>query len=164
MNNEATELKELQVGDQAPDFTLNDQYNNPVSPTSFSNNWIILYFYPKDNTPGCTTEAIEFSNAHDELRELGAVVMGVSPDSTKSHESFCTKHNLNLPLLSDAGQLALQKYGVWKLKKMYGKEYWGVERSTFLIDPDGIIRHIWRKVNVKGHVSEVKMKLKELKK
>ncbi|MEW6534166.1 MAG: thioredoxin-dependent thiol peroxidase [Candidatus Auribacterota bacterium] len=162
MTADITSQDELKVGDIAPVFSLNDQYNNPVSIESFRGNWLILYFYPKDDTPGCTKEAVGFSDSRDNFSKLGAVVIGVSPDSAKSHESFCNKYNLNLPLLSDPEHTVLERYGVWILKKMYGREYWGVERSTFLIDPEGVIQEVWRQVKVDGHVAEVEKKIKEL--
>ena len=118
--------------------------------------WIVLYFYPKDNTSGCTLEAKDFTCALEEFEKLNAIVIGVSPDSIESHQKFIAKQSLNLTLLSDPDHDVLEKYGVWQLKKMYGREYYGVVRSTFLIDPEGKIEHIWPKVKVKGHVDDVK--------
>ena len=124
--------------------------------------WVVLYFYPKDNTPGCTTEALDFTAHLEEFQALGATVLGVSPDSVKKHQNFIAKKELKVTLLSDEEKEVCQAYGVWQLKKNYGREYMGVVRSTFLIDPDGIIRATWEKVRVKGHVEEVLNKLREL--
>ena len=130
----------------------------------FRNNWIILYFYPKDNSKGCTLEAIEFTNNFQTLQELDTVILGISPDSIKSHQNFAQKHNLKFILLSDPQHKVLEKYGVWQLKKMYGKEYMGVIRSTYIINPEGLIEKEWKKVRVKGHVEEVKKELIKLRK
>jgi peroxiredoxin Q/BCP len=121
-----------------------------------------LYFYPKDNTPGCTTEACGFSEALPEFNDLDAVIFGVSPDSTKKHRNFIEKKDLDITLLSDEEKIVLESYGVWQLKKMYGREYMGVVRTTFIIDPDGVIQEVFNKVNVKGHVDAVKTRLQEL--
>lgn len=123
----------------------------------------MLYFYPKDNTSGCTKEAKDFTEHIDEFRELGAVVIGVSPDSQNSHKKFKEKHGLKVKLLSDEDKEVLKKYGVWQLKKTYGKEHYGVVRSTFLVSPEGEVVYEWRKVKVKGHVENVLAKLKEMK-
>lgn len=122
----------------------------------------ILYFYVRDNTKGCTLEAIDFTENLKDFEKLNAVVLGVSPDSVKSHLKFAEKHDLKIPLLSDPEHEVSEKYGVWQLKKMYGREYFGVVRSTFLINPEGYIKYAWKKVRVKGHVEEVKQKLSEL--
>ncbi|RMF59285.1 MAG: thioredoxin-dependent thiol peroxidase [Calditrichaeota bacterium] len=152
----------LKIGDQAPQFTLPDASETPVSLEDFRGKWVILYFYPKDNTSGCTLEALDFTAALPEFEKLNAVVIGVSPDSCKSHQNFMQKHQLKVLLLSDTEHQVLEAYGAWQLKRMYGREYMGVVRSTFLIDPEGVIRHMWNKVKVKGHVEEVLQKLKEL--
>ena len=152
----------IKIGDKAFDFQLPDQNDNVRSLDEFKGKWVVLYFYPKDNTSGCTREAIDFTNAREEFEKLNAVIIGVSPDSTKSHRKFQSKHNLNITLLSDPEHKIIEKYGAWVLKKMYGREYYGVQRSTFLIDPDGKIAYMWRKVKVKGHVEAVLNKLKEL--
>ena len=152
----------IKEGDKAPDIELLDQNENELSLDEFLGQWVILYFYPKDNTSGCTKEAKDFTASMNEIEEMGAKVIGVSPDSCQSHAKFVKKHDLKLRLLSDPDHQALEDYDVWKLKKMYGREYKGVERSTFLIDPEGIVRKVWRKVRVKGHVDEVKKTLKEL--
>ena len=130
----------------------------------FRNKWIILYFYPKDNSKGCTLEAIEFTNNFQTLQELDTVILGISPDSIKSHQNFAQKHNLKFILLSDPQHKVLEKYGVWQLKKMYGKEYMGVIRSTYIINPEGLIEKEWKKVRVKGHVEKVKKELIKLRK
>lgn len=144
------------------DFCLPDENGKKICLKDFEGKWIILYFYPKDSTSGCTKEAIDFSEHIDDFKKMNAVVIGVSPDSQQSHKKFIEKYNLKIILLSDEGHKVLQKYGVWQLKKMYGREYYGVVRSTFLINPDGKIVHEWRKVKVKGHVEEVLQKLKEV--
>ena len=141
--------------DKAPGFCLPDSDGNEVCLKNFSGKWIILYFYPKDNTTGCTLEAINFSQQLSDIQSLNTEVLGVSPDSSKSHCSFRDKHDLKIRLLSDPEHNVLEKYGVWVLKKMYGREYFGVERSTFLIDPKGNIGKVWRKVKVKDHVEAV---------
>lgn len=143
-------------------FCLPDGDANKVCLEDFTGKWVILYFYPKDDTSGCTIEAIDFTNAMDELSKMNAVVLGVSPDSPKSHCRFRDKHELKVTLLSDESKEVLQQYGVWVLKKMYGREYYGVERSTFLVNPKSEIAHVWRKVKVAGHVEAVKQRLHEL--
>jgi peroxiredoxin Q/BCP len=122
---------------------------------------LVLYFYPKDNTPGCTTEAKDFSEYSQQFQELGADVIGVSPDSEKSHCKFIDKHNLSIQLLSDPEHKVIEAYGVWRLKKFMGKEYMGVVRSTFLISPDGKIAQVWDQVRVKGHVEKVLQELQK---
>ncbi len=156
-------MSKLKVGDQTPDFCLPDQDEREVCLKDFRGKWVILYFYPKDNTSGCTREAIDFTEHLEEIESLGAVVLGVSPDSVKSHVKFREKHNLKVTLLSDPEHKVLETYGAWQLKKMYGREYYGVVRSTFLIDPEGKIAYIWPKVKVKGHIEAVIEKLKDLK-
>ncbi len=156
--------EKLEIGKKAPDFCLPDQNNKEVCLEDFRGKWVILYFYPKDNTSGCTREAIDFTEHLDEINSLNAVVLGVSPDSVKSHVRFREKHGLKVTLLSDPEHEVLETYGAWQLKKMYGREYYGVVRSTFLIDPEGKIAFIWPKVKVKGHVEAVIEKLKELQK
>ena len=150
----------LNEGAEAPDFSLSNQDDKATSLGDFSGKWLILYFYPKDNTPGCTTEAIDFTGLKDQFDSLGATVVGVSPDSPKSHRNFIAKKELNLTLLSDPEKEVCKSYEAWALKKMYGKEYWGVLRSTFLISPNGIVEEVWSKVKVKGHADEVLNKLK----
>ncbi|MFH7027234.1 MAG: thioredoxin-dependent thiol peroxidase [Heteroscytonema crispum UTEX LB 1556] len=151
-----------QPGQQAPDFSTSDQNENFVSLADFSDKWVVLYFYPKDDTPGCTTEAKDFSELSQDFSELKAKILGVSPDSAKSHCKFLNKHNLSLTLLSDSEHQLAEIYGVWQLKKFMGKEYMGVVRSTFLISPDRNIAYVWRNVKVKEHASKVLAKLQEL--
>lgn len=147
---------------KAPAFCLNNQNDERVCLGDFKDKWIILYFYPKDNSKACTLEALSFTENIKSFKEMDSIVIGVSPDSVKSHKNFAHKHNLDLILLSDPEHKVLNKYNVWKMKKMYGKEYMGVERSTFLINPKGQIEKEWTKVRVKEHVEEVKQKLSEL--
>jgi len=154
----------LEVGQKAPDFCLPNQDGEEICLRDFAGSWVVLYFYPKDNTPGCTTEALDFTALKSEFEKEGAVILGVSPDSIKRHQNFIQKKDLQITLLSDEEKEVAKKYGVWQLKKMYGKEYMGIVRSTFLIDPDGKIAYIWPKVKVKNHAQEVLEKLKELKK
>lgn len=156
-------MAELKEGTKAPGFCLPDQNGREVCLKDFLGKWVVLYFYPKDNTSGCTKEAVGFSEAREEFEKLGAVILGVSPDSVRSHKNFEEKKGLKITLLSDKEHKVIEAYGAWQLKKMYGREYFGVVRSTYLIDPQGIIRHIWKKVKVAGHVEAVKEKLKELK-
>lgn len=158
------ENKELEAASRAPGFILPDAAGNPVSLSSMKGKWVILYFYPKDSTSGCTTEAVDFTLSLHEINKMNAVVIGVSPDSCKSHQKFIQKHGLQVTLLSDEEKTILQKYGVWQVKKMYGNEYYGVVRTTFLIDDKGVIRYIWKNVKVNGHVDDVKFKLAELQK
>ena len=124
--------------------------------------WIVLYFYPRDNTPGCTTEAREFTAALKDFQALNTVIMGVSPDSVESHRKFADKNDLDITLLSDPEHSVLESFKVWTQKKMYGKEFMGIQRSTFIIDPEGRVAHVWPKVKVKGHVGEVMEKIREL--
>jgi peroxiredoxin Q/BCP len=154
--------RELAIGDVAPGFCLLDAYGEEFCLRDESVSWIVLYFYPKDGTKGCTMEALEFTLNKDEFEGMGATIIGVSPDSQGSHVKFIQKNELGIRLLSDPEKEVLDKYGVWQLKKMYGREYYGVVRSTFLIDPEGKIAHVWRKVRVKGHVDAVKERLLEL--
>ncbi len=152
----------LSEGKEAPDFCLPDQDGREVCLRNFRGKWVVLYFYPKDNTSGCTREAQDFTEKLEEFEKLGAVILGISPDSPKSHRNFREKKYLRVTLLSDQEHRVLETYGAWQLKKMYGREYYGVMRSTHLIDPEGRIARIWPKVKVKGHVEEVLNTLKEL--
>ncbi len=156
------QIFELKVGKDAPKFNLPDKDNKEVSLNDFKGKYVILYFYPKDNTPACTTEAIGFTGILPALQKLEAVVIGISPDSPESHTKFIEKKNLKIILLSDVDKKVIAEYGKWGFKKFRGKEYMGVIRSTFLIDPDGKIAHIWPKVSVKGHPEDVERILKEL--
>ena len=150
------------VGEKAPRFCLPNQDSEEVCLRDLQGSWVVLYFYPKDNTPGCTTEALDFTAHLNDFQALGATVLGVSPDSVRKHQNFITKKELKVTLLADEEKEVCQAYGVWQLKKNYGREYMGVVRSTFLIDPDGKIAEKWEKVRVKGHVEEVLNKLREL--
>jgi len=152
----------LEVGSLAPDFTLKNADGQELSLKQFRGKWVVLYFYPKDNTPGCTTEALDFTALKEEFENANAVILGISPDTCESHQKFMQKHHLNIILLSDPEHTVLNKYGVWQLKKRYGREYMGVVRTTFLIDPEGGIRHVWHNVKVKGHAAEVLDKIKAL--
>jgi peroxiredoxin Q/BCP len=156
------ENKQLKIGNKAPDFKLPETSGETVSLKDYKNKWLVLYFYPKDSTSGCTTEAVDFTGSLPEFKKLNTAVVGVSPDSCKSHQKFITKHDLAVTLLSDEEKTVMEKYGVWQLKKMYGKDYMGVVRTTFLIGPDGKIKHIWNNVKVNGHIEDVLVKLKEL--
>ncbi|MBD2198487.1 MULTISPECIES: thioredoxin-dependent thiol peroxidase [Calothrix] len=151
-----------QIGQPAPEFSIPDEHETPVSLTDFSGQWVVLYFYPKDNTPGCTTEAKDFTELNQQFSAMGAKIFGVSPDSSQSHCKFIAKHNLTITLLSDPEHDLAEVYGVWQLKKFMGKEYMGVVRSTFLIDPDGKIAYTWSNVKVKAHAQQVLNKLQEL--
>ncbi|MFN7090593.1 MAG: thioredoxin-dependent thiol peroxidase [Allorhizobium sp.] len=148
-------MTDLTAGDMAPDFSLPRNGGGTVSLSDFAGKPVILYFYPKDDTSGCTTEAVDFSGLKEEFAKLGATVIGVSPDSVKSHDKFAAKHNLSVVLAADEEHQALEAYGVWKEKSMYGKTYMGVERSTFLIDKSVKIAEVWRKVKVPGHAEAV---------
>ncbi len=139
----------LQKGEKAPDFTLKDANGRDVSLSDFKGSWVVLYFYPKDNTSGCTKEAIDFSSLLPEFQKLGAKVIGISPDSEKSHEKFIEKHDLKVLLLSDPSKEVLKAYGAWGKKKNYGREYEGVIRSTFLINPQREIVKSWKNVRVR---------------
>ena len=152
----------LETGEKAAPFSLPDHDGSQVSLGDFEGSWLVLYFYPKDNTPGCTTEACDFTESIEDFKGLEARVVGVSPDSARSHSNFIEKHKLAITLLSDPEHKVIEAYGAWQKKKMYGREYWGVQRSTVLIDPQGTLAYHWPKVSVKGHVSEVKDKLAEL--
>lgn len=152
----------LETGTSAPEFCLSNQDDVEICLRDLRGKWIVLYFYPKDSTPGCTTEACEFSAAMDEYDDMGAIILGVSADSTKSHRNFIEKKELGITLLSDPTTQMMQHYGVWALKKNYGKEYMGIVRSTYIIDPKGIIRASWTNVKVKDHVAKVKEELAKL--
>ena len=150
------------IGEKAPEFCLPNQDDVEICLRDLKGKWIVLYFYPKDNTPGCTTEACEFTAAVEDFEELDAVILGVSADSTQKHRSFIDKKELDITLLSDETTQMMQKYGVWQLKKNYGKEYMGIVRSTYIIDPQGNVAASWTKVRVKDHVRDVKAALASL--
>ena len=149
----------LVIGDKAPLFSLSDQDGNIHNLKDYISKKVILYFYPKDDTPGCTKEAIEFSQMKDKFDTLNTVILGVSRDSISKHKSFCDKHNLSITLLSDNDPFVTDSYGVWQEKKNYGRTYMGIVRSTFLINEKGLIDNIWSNVRVKGHVEAI---LKEI--
>ncbi|MBL4601305.1 MAG: thioredoxin-dependent thiol peroxidase [Emcibacteraceae bacterium] len=152
----------LEIGQKAPNFNLPDETGNNVSLDDFSNKNIILFFYPKDNTPGCTKESIGFSSIKDQFTALDTVILGASKDSVKKHQNFIKKHNLTVKLIVDEDDTLCDSYGVWVKKKLYGREYMGIERATFLIGKDGMIKQIWRKVKVDGHVEAVLEAVKQL--
>ena len=152
----------VEVGQKAPDFSLPDHDGNTVSLQPFAGAPLVIFFYPKDDTSGCTAEAVAFSAMAPAFRAAGATVIGISPDSPKSHAKFREKHSLTVPLGSDETKSALQAYGVWAEKAMYGRKYMGVERTTILVGPDGTIVRIWPKVKVPGHVDEVLAAVVEL--
>ncbi len=154
----------LQEGVKAPGFKLVDEAGKPLDLGKFKGKCVVVYFYPKDDTSGCTAEAKDFSCLSDAFAEAGAAVIGISPDSAASHAKFKTKHDLSVILGADVDKAAAEAYGVWVEKSMYGKKYMGVERSTFLIGKDGKIARIWRKVKVPGHAEEVLDAVKSLKK
>lgn len=145
----------LKEGDKAPGFELPRDGGSTVKLSEFKGKPVVVYFYPKDDTSGCTKEAIGFSQNIDAFREAGAEIIGISPDSVKSHDKFRDKHGLHVILLADPERKAIEAYGVWVEKKMYGRAYMGVDRSTFLIGKDGSIKRVWRNVKVPGHVEEV---------
>ncbi|HYK80462.1 MAG TPA: peroxiredoxin [Micropepsaceae bacterium] len=147
--------RELKVGDKAPSFTLPADGGGKVSLAELKGKSVVLYFYPKDDTSGCTAEAIAFSKDSKAFKAAGAVVVGVSKDSAASHDKFKAKYDLSVTLVADEETKTAEAYGVWVEKSMYGRRYMGMERATFLIDGKGIIRHIWRKVKVPGHSVEV---------
>ncbi len=144
----------VEAGMIAPDFSLLANNGETVKLSNYRGKNIVLYFYPKDMTPGCTTEACDFRNQHEQFHEVDAVILGVSPDPVDRHMKFVEKYSLPFLLLADADHEVAEAYGVWQLKKNFGKEYMGVERTTFVIDKEGKIAKVWRKVKVKGHVEE----------
>ncbi len=145
----------LQVNDPAPQFCLPDEAGRVHCLEQYRGRPVVLYFYPKDNTPGCTTEALGFKALYDRFAQAGVVVLGISPDDPASHARFKAKHGLPFPLLSDPERQVLQAYDAWGRKKMYGREYMGVLRKTYLLGPDGRIRKIYPKVRPKGHAQQV---------
>lgn len=145
----------LQIGDKAPDFTVNDQNGNPVSLSDFKGKKVVLFFYPKDNTPGCTAEACNLRDNHSELQQAGYEVLGVSTDSEKSHLKFIEKQSLPFTLLADTEKEIHEKYNTWVEKSMYGRKYMGTARMTFLIDENGMIENIIQKVKTKDHTAQI---------
>ena len=158
-----TKKVELAINATVPDFTLNDQNGDAVSLSSLHGKKVVLYFYPRDNTPGCTTEACDFRDSKADYDRAKAIIVGVSPDEAASHQKFISKFDLPFTLLCDPNHEAAKLFGVYKKKNMYGKQVMGIERSTFLIDSTGKLRHEIRKVKVDGHVAEVLELLKAMK-
>ena len=164
----------IEIGNIAPSFCAANQDDVEICSRDLEGKWIVLYFYPKDSTPGCTTQACDFTAQHLEFDDLDAVILGISPDDTVSHRKFIEKKDLSITLLSDVDKKICEDYGVWQLKKFMGKEYMGVVRSTFIISPNNKIEAIWNQVKVRAkktingekvellHVDEVKQKLQEL--
>ena len=152
----------LKVGDKAPEFSAPATEVGEVSSESLKGKAYVLYFYPKDDTSGCTAEACEFRNTLPAFSDLGVTIVGISKDSMESHQKFSRKYNLNFPLLSDEATKICESFGTWTEKNMYGRTYMGIERSTFLVDDKGVIKNIWRKVSVPGHIEEVKKALEAL--
>ena len=150
-----SEKGELKPGQKAPDFTVLNDAGEKVKLSDFKGKKVVLYFYPKDDTPGCTKEACAFRDGIAEIKKKGAVVIGVSTDSVASHQKFKSKFDLNFPLLADTDKKMVEAYGTWKEKSMYGKKYMGIERTTFVIDENGKISHIFPKVKVDEHYDEV---------
>ncbi|MBC5636118.1 thioredoxin-dependent thiol peroxidase [Ornithinibacillus sp. BX22] len=144
----------LEIGKPAPSFALPNQEGEEVRLEDLKGKHVVLYFYPKDMTPGCTTEACDFRDNHESFKELDAVIVGVSPDPVASHQKFKTKHELPFLLLADEDHKVAEAYDVWKLKKNFGREYYGVERSTFILDKEGKLQKEYRKVKVDGHVED----------
>jgi peroxiredoxin Q/BCP len=153
----------IEIGKKAPALTLPDQDGEKVRLTDLQGKWVVVYFYPKDDTPGCTTEACEFTEGIEAFRDLDAVVLGVSPDSAESHRKFIAKHQLSVTLLSDPDHKAMERYEAYGEKNMYGKKTVGVIRSTVLVDPTGKVAHHWKRVKAKGHADKVRERIAELK-
>lgn len=151
----------VKSGNKAPQFCLPNKDEKKICLKDFRGKWVVLYFYPKDNTSGCTKEAMDFTNHLQKFKKLDAVIIGISPDPPKSHANFAAKHKLKIILLSDPEHTVLMQYGVWQKKKLYGREYHGVVRTTYLIDQDGRIVHVWDKVKVNGHAADVQTTLGE---
>lgn len=152
---------DVTIGTKAREFSLPDQAENIVNLKDLKGKPVVLYFYPKDNTPGCTTESCDFRDAYTTITKTGAVILGVSLDGAESHRKFIAKYSLPFSLLSDEQAAVSKAYGVYKLKNMYGKKYWGIERSTFVIDPAGLVKAIFRKVKIDGHAQAVLAALKD---
>jgi peroxiredoxin Q/BCP len=150
------------TGSKAPAFALPDQDGNTVDLAALAGSWVVLYFYPKDDTPGCTTEACEFTDAIAEFAALDAVVLGCSPDTPASHAKFAAKHSLKVRLLSDPDHAVMERYGAWGEKSMYGRVTQGVIRSTVIIDPNGVVAHHWPTVKAAGHAAAVRDRLAAL--
>jgi peroxiredoxin Q/BCP len=156
------DMPELNIGDLAPAFDLPTDGGGQVKLSDLKGKAVVLYFYPKDDTSGCTSEAQGFTASADDFKKAAAVVIGVSKDSVKSHEKFKAKYDLDLTLAADESGEMVERYGAWVEKSMYGRKYMGIDRSTFLIGPDGVIKQVWRKVKVPGHVDAVLKAVKTL--
>jgi peroxiredoxin Q/BCP len=152
--------KDIAVGQIAPELSIPDQHGKPVTLKSFKGKQVVLYFYPKDDTPGCTKESCDFRDVESQILRAGGMIVGVSLDGKESHQKFIKKFGLPFPLLSDEDAVIAKAYGVYKEKSMYGRKYWGIERSTFIIDTEGKVKAIFRKVKVDGHADEVLTALK----
>ncbi len=152
----------IELNQNVPDFTAKATPDQEIKLSSLQGKNVVIYFYPKDNTPGCTTEGQDFRDLHEEFSQLDTIILGVSKDSLKTHQNFKTKQAFPFELITDPEETLCKHFDVIKLKKLYGKEYMGIERSTFLIDKDGILAREWRKVKVKGHAAEVLAAAKEL--
>jgi peroxiredoxin Q/BCP len=152
----------ITVGKAAPSFTLEDQEGRKRKLSEFKGRWVVLYFYPRDDTPGCTVEACEFTTGLEGFEKLDAEVLGCSPDSPESHRKFIAKHRLGITLLSDPEHEAMEAYAAWGDKVLYGRKFKGVIRSTVIVDPAGKVAHHWKKVKAKGHADSVRAKLAEL--
>lgn len=152
----------IEIGKQAPDFTLKNQDSDSISLADFRGKNIVLYFYPKDMTPGCTTQACDFRDNYAKFFDTDTVILGVSPDPVERHQKFIEKHDLPFHLLADEDHQVAEQYGVWQLKKTFGREYYGIVRSTFIIDKEGILQKEMRNIRVKGHVDRALEAVKEL--
>lgn len=152
----------VEVGKQAPNFTLKNQHSELISLDDFHGKNVVLYFYPKDMTPGCTTQACDFRDNYDRFKDTNTVILGVSPDPVERHQKFIEKYDLPFHLLADENHEIAKLYGVWQLKKTFGREYYGIVRSTFIIDEEGILREEMRNVRVKGHVDRAFEAVKSL--
>jgi len=151
-----------QAGDKAPDFTLPDDQGRPISLKDFRGKKLVVYFYPKDDTPGCTTEGKDFRDHYEKFQDCNTEIFGISKCSVKSHDKFKCKYEFPFSLLSDESGDVCERYGVWVEKNMYGKTYMGIQRATFLIDETGVVRHVWPKVKVEGHALEVLAQAQQL--
>ena len=158
------ERKIPEIGKKAPAFCLLNQDGKKTCLKDYSKKWVIVYFYPKDNTSGCTIEAIDFTSYLKDFSKMNATILGISPDSVDSHKKFIQKQKLKVTLLADEKKTAMVPYGAWGEKKLYGKIYDGVIRSTFIVNPEGKVAHLWKTVKAKGHAESVKKRLKELQK
>lgn len=153
----------VEIGDKAPNFTLPATGGKDITLSDYKGQIVVVYFYPRDDTPGCTKQACSFSDNFNALKKQNVVVIGISKDSIKSHEKFKEKYGLNFDLASDTSTETIQAFGSWIEKSMYGKKYMGINRDTYLIDEKGVIQHIWRKVNVEGHTEDVLAQVEKLK-